>query len=314
MAEAKRIQTVKGNIDPATLGLMLPHEHLFVDLRGPNAPGYAEADPEIVTQVMSPYLAAAEAVGVTAFVDCAPVGVGRNVTVLRRLADITPIHIIAPTGRYREGFIPPDSTEHSAEALAERWIGELTNGMEGTDSRAGFIKIAMSDNGPTESEIVSLKAATLASRQTGAVVASHTIGGAVARRELDILEAAGHDLGRFIWVHAHTEPDSAIHFEAARRGAYVEFDAVGAEHWHPQEALLKAVLAMLEAGYAEHVLLSHDAGWYDPAQADGRPQPDGIRGYTALIEQFIPGLRSHGVDAETLNLLTIHNPARAFSL
>jgi len=308
------IQTVKSKVDTTSLGFMLPHEHLFVDLRGPNAPGYAQADPETVVRVMRPFLTAIEDAGVTAFADCAPVGVGRNVAVLRRLAEITPIHIIAPTGRYREGFIPAESIGLSAEALANLWITELTEGMEGTDSHAGFIKIAMSDNGPLPLEVISIKAAVLASKHTGAVVASHTIGGAVARREIDILEAEGHDLQRFIWVHAHTEPDTAIHIEAARRGAYVEFDAIGAENWHPQAKLLETVLALLEAGYAEHILLSHDAGWYDPAQPDGQPKPDGIRGYTALSEQFIPLLRQQGVDDETIHLLTVTNPARAFAL
>jgi phosphotriesterase-related protein len=314
MSETRRLQTLKGAVNPDTLGLILPHEHLFVDLRGPDAPGYAQADPDTVAQVMRPFLAAAEAAGVTAFVDCAPVGVGRSVSVLRRLAETTPIHIVAPTGRYRQGFIPADSIGRSPESLAEWWIAELTKGMEGTDSRAGFIKIAMSDDGPKPLEIISLKAAALASRPTGAVVASHTIGGAVARREMDILEAEGHDLRRFIWVHAHTEPDTAIHVEAARRGAYVEFDAIGAEQWHPQAALLQAVLALLEAGYAEHILLSHDAGWYDPAQPDGQPKPNGIRGYTALVQEFIPNLQKRGVDDHTLRLLTVTNPARAFAI
>ncbi|MFN8563714.1 MAG: hypothetical protein U0703_19330 [Anaerolineae bacterium] len=54
-----------------------------------------------------------------------------------------------------------------------------------------------------------------------------------------MLEDAGHDLSRFIWVHAHTEPDTAQHVEAARRGVWLEFDAVGAESWHPQAALLE---------------------------------------------------------------------------
>jgi phosphotriesterase-related protein len=262
---------------------------------------------------MQPYMSAAQAAGVTAFVDCAPVGVGRNVAVLRRLADSTPIHLIAPTGIYREGLVPAELLDLSAEALAEHWIQELTEGMEDTDCRAGFIKIAMSDDGPRPIEVRSLKAAALASRQTGAVVASHTIGGAVARRELDMLEAEGLDLRRFIWVHAHTEPDSRIHIEAAQRGAYVEFDAIGAENWHPQPALLEAVLVLLEAGYAEHILLSHDAGWYDPSQPDGHPKPDGIRGYTALVEQFIPALRARGVNDETLHTLTVTNPANAFA-
>ncbi|MCC6617234.1 MAG: phosphotriesterase [Anaerolineae bacterium] len=307
------IRTVTGDIEAQSLGVMLPHEHLFVDLRGPLAPGYAEADPDMVVAVMRPYLAAIEALGVTAFVDCAPVGVGRNIGVLRRLADSTTIHIVAPTGTYKQGFIPASLLDLSVEALAEVWVRELTEGIEGTDSRAGFIKVALSDDGPTAIEVRNLQAAVLASQQTGAVVASHTIGTAAARRELDVLERAGHNLERFIWVHAHTA-DHALHVEAARRGAWVEFDAVGGESWHPQAALLESVVAFIEAGHAHRLLLSHDAGFYDPSQPDGQPKPDGIRGYTALFEQFIPALKTRGVTDDVIRQITVSNPARAYAI
>jgi phosphotriesterase-related protein len=263
---------------------------------------------------MGPYLEAAQARGVTALAECTGLGVGRNVAVLRHLADITPIHIIAATGVYKEGFIPPELLTVSADTLANMWIRELTVGIEGMPARAGFIKVAVSDNGPTARETRNLKAAALASRRTGAVVASHTIGGAAARREVDILAEAGHDLSRFIWVHAHTEPDTAIHIEAAQRGVWLEFDAVGAVNWHPQDALLEAVLALLEAGFVNNLLLSHDAGWYDPSQPDGQPKPNGIRGYTALVDDFIPALKARGVSDEAIRQMTVANPARAFAL
>lgn len=309
----KIIRTVKGDVAADSLGLVLPHEHLFVDLRGPLVEGYGVADPEAVWPVMKPYLDAIEAIGVTAFVDCAPMGVGRNIGVLRYLAERTPIHIIAPTGVYKEGFIPADLLDVSAEYLTDLWVRELAEGMDGTDSKAGFIKVALVDNGPTEIEIRNLKAAAAASLQTGAVVASHTIGGKAARQEMDILEGVGLDLRRFIWVHAHTEPDGAVHIEAAKRGAWVEFDAVGAENWHPQDALLDAVVELIEAGYADHILLSHDAGYYHPGLPGGEP-PGGFRGYTALFEQFIPALKGRGVSEETVRLMTVTNPAQAYAL
>jgi phosphotriesterase-related protein len=233
--------------------------------------------------------------------------------VLRHLAAHTPIHIIAPTGVYKEGFIPADLQDVSAEYLADLWTREITEGMDGTDSRAGFIKVALVDDGPKDIEIRNLKAAAAASLRTGAVVASHTIGGKAARAEMDILEGAGLDLGRFIWVHAHTEPNTAVHVEAAKRGVWVEFDAVGAESWHPQDKLLESVLALIEAGYADHILLSHDAGWYEPGQPNGLPKA-GVRGYTALFEQFIPAMQARAVSDETIRLMTVANPARAFAI
>jgi phosphotriesterase-related protein len=261
---------------------------------------------------MEPYLKAAYAAGVAALVECSTPGVGRNVTILEHLAEATPIHIIAPTGAYREELMPPALRELSAEQLAKIWITDLTEGMEGTEMQAGFIKLAMtSDGGPTPLEERNLKAAALASQRTGAVIASHTGNGDVARREMDILESAGLDLGRFIWVHANLEPDTAIHLEAARRGAYVEFDAIGAE-WQLQPDMVDCTIALVDAGYADRVLLSHDAGWYEAGQPDGRPE-DGFRGFTGIIDDFIPALHARGVTDDLVYLLTVTNPARAFA-
>lgn len=309
------LRTVKGDVPIETLGLMLPHEHLFVDLRGPFASGYGAGEPEAVWRLVKPYLEAAQAAGVTAFVDCAPDGVGRNIAVLRYIADRSPIHIVAPTGVYKEGFVPSEWLELSAEALAEAWIGDLTVGIGGTDSKAGFIKVALVDDGPTAIEKRNLRAAAIASQATGAVIGSHTIGGRAAREEMDVLEAAGQDLRRFIWIHAHSEPDMSVHLEAAKRGAWVEFDAIGALDWFPeQHKMVDAVLNLMAAGYGEQVLLSHDAGFYEVGSPGGVPQAGGYRGYTALMDTFIPAIQARGVSDADIQRLTVTNPARAFGL
>jgi phosphotriesterase-related protein len=307
----KRIQTIRGPIEIDTLGLILPHEHLFTDLRGPYVADYARGEPDVVVRVVEPYLAEAFASGITALVECSTLGVGRNLSVLRSLAEITPIHIIAPTGVYRDAYIPESLREISEYHLAELWTRELTEGMEGTSMRAGFIKLAMSDDGPTKLEIRNLKAAVKASLNTGAVIASHTIGGKVVRKEMEVLEEAGLDLHRFIWIHAQTEPDISILKDAARRGAYVELDSVGAPY-QSQTELLETTIELMEAGFITQLLLSHDAGWYNPADVDGLPD-EGYRGYTALTKDFVPALLQRGITEEQIRLMTVTNPAKAFA-
>jgi phosphotriesterase-related protein len=55
--------------------------------------------------------------------------------------------------------------------------------------------------------------------------------------------------------------------------------------------------------------LSHDRGWFDPAQPGGGvPKP-----FTYLTEEFLPKLRAAGVDEVTINRLTNVNPYRAFA-
>lgn len=314
----KFLQTVSGPVPVTELGLILPHEHLFTDLRGPDSPGYAQGDPQIVVEVMKPFLQEAYDNGVTALIECSTVGVGRNIPVLVKLSEITPIKIIAPTGVYREAFVPVSLRNLSVEELAQRWIKDITEGIrENPDDipfkiKAGFIKIAMSDDGPKPIEVRNLKAAAIASRVTGVAVASHTIHGSIAKKEMDILEAEGMNLSRFVWVHANNEVNQEFHFEAARRGAFVEFDGIG-QSVEADINQINYTKAMIEAGYSHKILLSHDAGWFDPSQPNGEPE-FGIRGYTSLVTSFLPQLRTKGITDEVIRQITNINPVQAFGL
>lgn len=311
MNNAKSLHTLNGPVEVESLGLVLPHEHLFTDLRGPFDSQYAQADPSAVAEVVKPYLDQLVEIGVTALVECSTVGVGRNLSVLRKLQEITSVHIVVPTGVYRDAYIPSALRETTLDDLADLWTRELTEGIEGTPIRAGFIKLAVSDEGLSELEIRNLRAAAKASLRTGAVIAVHTIGGDSARKEMDILEQEGLSLHRYIWVHAQTEPDASLLVEAARRGAYVELDTVGAP-FQSQPELLEIAVKVIQAGHIEHLLLSHDAGWYDPSTSDGQPK-DGYRGYTALVEDFIPSMLRSGISEEQVRQITVHNPARTFA-
>jgi phosphotriesterase-related protein len=77
--------------------------------------------------------------------------------------------------------------------------------------------------------------------------------------------------------------------------------------------MLEAVLALIEAGYVEQLLLSHDAGWYQPGAPSGQPE-GGMRGYTALFDEFLPRLRARGVGEDAIETMTVLNPARVFAL
>lgn len=41
---SKNIQTLKGPVEVDSLRLILPHEHLFTELRGPLVPDHAQAE------------------------------------------------------------------------------------------------------------------------------------------------------------------------------------------------------------------------------------------------------------------------------
>jgi phosphotriesterase-related protein len=127
------------------------------------------------------------------------------------------------------------------------------------------------------------------------------------RDQLAIIEACGASAERFIWIHASAEPDVAINLELARRGVWIEYDWIGDPA--SDDLFLDRIARLLDAGLIERLLLSHDRGWYDPAQpGGGTPKP-----YTYISEHFLPKLRAAGVDEATIRQLTAHNLFRVFA-
>src|SRR3712207_1963951 len=157
------------------LGVILPHEHVLVDLRTWDQPGYAEADPEDVVRLMAPEIERARAAGVVAIVEPGAIGVGRRVDILLAVSRATEFPLVAPTGVYREPWLPPWVREASETDLAEWMRRELTGEIEETNVRAGWIKVGASDEGLTAAEAKVLRAAASASTQAVATVGSHTL-------------------------------------------------------------------------------------------------------------------------------------------
>jgi len=299
------IPTTLGPRSSAELGLILPHEHIFVDLRTWDTPGYAQAEGEHVIQLMAPEIIKAQAAGVTAIVECSTVGVGRRADIDRAVSEATHLPVVIPTGVYREPWVP-DWVQAASEAhLAEWMLSELQGEIEDSGVQAGWIKLSAGDDGLTACETKILRAAATAGRETNAVIGSHTIRGRVVRDQLNIIAAMGYAAERFIWIHTQAEPEFALHLEMARRGAWLEYDAIG----NQDEDDLLNIQRLLDAGLGDHLLLSHDRGWYDPAlPGGGVPKP-----YTYLPDQFLPKLRAIGVAEATIHQLTHANPYRAFA-
>jgi phosphotriesterase-related protein len=289
------------------LGMILPHEHVFVDLRKWHEPGYGEADSADVVALMKPEIDKIKSQGVTTLVECSAVGVGRRADIDRAVSEATNFPIVVPTGIYREQWIPDWAREMDEAQLAEWMLGELRGEIEGSGVQAGWIKVGASDDGLTPTEIKILRATVRAARAVNAVIGSHTIRGRVAKDQLAIVEDAGYTAERFIWIHTQAEPDFELHLEAARRGAWIEYDGIG--NPSDDDLYIERIQRILEAGLGKRLLLSHDRGWYDPAMpGGGTPKP-----YTYLCESFIPKLRTAGIDDVIIRQLTVVNPYNAFA-
>lgn len=302
----KKLVTSLGNLTMEQAGIILPHEHVFVDLRTSDQEGYAQAETADVVKLMGPYLSAARNSGIGVIVDCAPVGVGRRADILKAVSMAEEYPLIIPTGVYREPWLPIWVKEADEKHLEEWMLAEITDGIGETKVQAGFVKVSAGDDGITENEAKVLRAASKSAKKVNAVIGSHTIKGRVVKDQLTIIEKAGYSAERFIWIHAQAEPDFNLHLEMAKRGVWIEYDWIGSG---ADEPYIEMILRMLDAGFGSRILLSQDRGWFDPAQSKGG-EP---KAYTYLVNEFLPKLHQAGVDQDTIRMLTQENPYRAFA-
>lgn len=302
----KLLHTTLGPKRGDELGMILPHEHVFVDLRTPDQPGYAEADPADVVRLMSPQIEAIKARGITALVECSTGGVGLRVDIDLAVSRATGLPIVVPTGNYREPWIPDWVRDASEAELEAQMYRDLAEGVGDTGVQAAWIKVSAGDDGITAMEAKILRAAARAAQRTGAVIGSHTIKGRVVMDQLDIIEAEGYRADRFISIHTQEEKDFGLNIAVAQRGAWIEYDHVGRA---PDAAVSELILRALDADLGSQLLLSHDRGWYDPAiPGGGTPTP-----YTHLSDVMLPLLRTKGVDDAAIRQLTVANPFAAFA-
>jgi phosphotriesterase-related protein len=231
---------------------------------------------------------------------------------LRRLADASGLAIVTNTGYYGaagDKFLPEHAFTETATQLAERWIAEWRDGIEGTGIRPGFIKIGV-DPGPLSD--IDRKLAVAAAQShlaTGLTIACHTGEGTAALQVLEAVTGEGTRADALIVVHADAISDGAVRERLARAGAWVELDGVGGR---PTAQHVDMVLQIVRRGFADRLLLSHDAGWYEAGKADGAPEK--VRPFTALADQLAPALLEAGLAPEVLRGILEENPARAFRI
>lgn len=311
------IMTVNGPIPASALGIALSHEHVLVDFIGADSTGYHRWNRQEVVKQVLPYLSELQEHQVSALMECTPAYLGRDPWILKALSEQSGMHLITNTGYYgaqNNRFLPADFYRLSAEELSRKWIEEFENGIENSGVRPGFIKIAVAGNDTLSKEHLKLiTAAALAHKQTGLAIASHTGPDAPAFEQISVLRSHGVDPSCFIWVHAQGGSLEG-NARAAQLGTWISLDNVnpgieaGSQYdvnWYADR-----IQDLKEAGHLSRLLISHDAGWYKPEEADG----GSFRGYTGIFTSLIPELRERGFSDDELKLLMQVNPGKAFSI
>ena len=281
---------------------VLVHEHVMVDFIGADRIAPGRYDPEEVFRIAKSKIEEVKALGCVRIHECTPNYIGRDARLMRRLADATSVDIWTNTGLYgaaNHKYVPKFAYEETADQLARRWMIEAKSGLDGVHPR--FVKSGVNKGPLDEIDRKLVRAAAIASRETGLPVAIHTGDGKAALEEAEIFTAARVPLSKLIWVHAQNEKDHAIHEQMARAGAWVEFDGINprSSGWHEE-----CIRFMASHDLLGRTLISQDSGWYRV----GEPGGGQYNGYTFLYTDFVPRL-----DPAWIRPLLVDNPRAAFS-
>ncbi len=305
------VRTVTGDVDPAELGRVDYHEHLFQV--SPLLPG-DDLDDEAASGEEARQLRES---GFEAMVDATPLGLGRRPEAICRISSAAGLRVVMTTGVHRREHYAPGHPllEARADDLAAAFVRDLTvgaaeyvedaadGGVRAGGLRAGVLKAGLGYWRIDVAAGRTIEAIGAAHRETGAPVMVHLEHGTAAFEALDALAAVGVPADRVALAHVDRNPDPGLHAELAAAGAYLGYDgAARAKDW-PDSVLLDCLVTTAEAGGADRILLGGDVARRTRYQAYG-----GMPGLRYLGERFVPRLVAQG-GAELADAVLRRNPA-----
>jgi phosphotriesterase-related protein len=320
------VETVRGPVDSAELGVTLMHEHVFVLSfeAQDNYPELAHWDEEVRVADAVEKLQAAAAVGVRTVVDPTVLGLGRYIPRIQRIAAAVPeINIVAATGAYSYHDVPfffyfrgPGRELDMPEPMTEIFVHDITEGIADTGVKAAFLKVATEEPEIAPGVERILRAVAGAHRRTGVPITTHSNprhrNGLLQQK---VLRQEGVDLTRVVIGHSGDTTDADYLKEVMDAGSFIGMDRFGID-LTPESAgeRVDIVARLCKDGYAGQMVLSHDAACHN----DWLGTPEEVAAvlpnwnYTHIHRDVIPALREKGVDDKQLQQMLVENPRRYF--
>lgn len=304
------VQTIRGPIDVRKLGRTLSHEHLTAGAAGMERLPWIYDEAEGV-RVNVEALGRARAAGVESLIDCTTLDLGRQAGLFQKVAAAdTGVNIVCATGVYR--WVPMYFTRREPDEIAEHFLHELRDGIDGTDIRPGIIKLAWDleyrlNEGPAGMTIRdglerTARGAARAAKVAGVPITCHTRAvDELGTPLLDIFDDEGLDLRAVTIGHSNDTRDLDYLKRLLARGATVGLDRFfGAAPEEERVRRSQLALDLAQAGYAEQVCLGHDAS---PFYRFGGvvPNPDC---WLPIAHFELPWLRDHGATEDQIDAMT----------
>ncbi|GAA3763500.1 phosphotriesterase-related protein [Spinactinospora alkalitolerans] len=320
-----QVETVRGPIPVEELGTTLMHEHVFMvnpELLDNHGDFW---DEEVRVADAIERLGELRARGVDTIVDPTVIGLGRHLPRIQRVNAEVDINIVAATGLYAFHDLPqflhyrgPGTPLGGPEPMTEMFVRDIRVGIADTGVKAAFLKCVVDEYLTPQVERVA-RAVAAASVETGAPITVHT--NAEARSgtaALTWFAEEGVDLTRVVVGHAGDSNDLDYLRSLADQGAVLGCDRFGVDTINPTERRVATIAALAEQGYADRIVLSHDAWCYADLFA-GEETMALVRqvlpnwNYLHISDDVLPALRAAGVTDAQIDMMLTGTPRRYFS-
>jgi phosphotriesterase-related protein len=313
-----QVETVQGAIDAAELGVVLAHEHVRFRDEAVAAqwPGRYDETGELEAAIEA--VAAAKSKGVQSIVDATAMFGGRDVRFMKEVADQTGVRILACTGIYSYDYLPHYFENRDVDAIADHFVSDIEDGIQGTPIKAAFLKCAADAAGVTENVEKIHRAVARASVRTGTPIMAHSMPAvATGPRQVEIFAEEGVDLARVQIAHCGDTEDVGYIEGLLASGVYAGLDRYGLEMFLPIDKRNATTAELLRRGHVERLIISQDfcatIDWFPPEAAEAFQTQGAIRNWsmTLVFDEVVPALHELGVmDDATFKTLFVENPMR----
>jgi phosphotriesterase-related protein len=309
------VETARGPVDTRRLGRVLMHEHVFI-ISPEFQQNYPEewGDEEARLADAARRLNELKAAGIDTILDPTALGLGRYIPRIQRVAQRVDLNIVVATGLYTFDLLPHYFNHRGEDVMTDMFVRDIERGIGATGVKAGVLKCATDAPGVTPAVERVLRCCARAHRQTGAPITTHTH--ARTRRGIEqqkIFEEEGVDLSRVIIGHCGDTDDIGYLEEIMAKGSLIGMDRFGIDVLLPTETRVETVAKLCRLGYADRMVLSHDAACYLD-WIPGELPPPALRhwNYLHISKDVLPMLRAKGVSEEQIRQMLVENPRRYF--
>jgi phosphotriesterase-related protein len=302
-------RTVRGDIDAADMGYTMPHEHIFTHPQGhgsKNEVDHLLNDFDKGVQMLREY----KEIGGGTIVEATPRTWGRDAERMLKAAQATGVHVIACTGYIcQEHGMEDNITDRGVDDIAAEMIRDIEQGMDGTDIRAGWIKVGTAYMHVTAGEDMVIRAAVAAAKHTGAPISTHTTNGTMGIEQLEIAASEGFDLTRMTIAHVDRNPDLWYHRKMLDTGASLIYDGPGKAKYYPDSMRIELLKQLVRDGFEDQLMLCNDMGRRSHHTVYGFGP-----GWQWIKQRFIPRLIEEGFTEEQVHKFMYDNPRRQYQM